>query len=104
MVFGRRNTSTVAPQALFLMNNPLVEAQSRLAAVRLLKEVPADDVRRIELAFRRLLGRFPSAAERATALQYVQSTGTVADLNQQSLRWGQLVQALMGSVDFRYVN
>ena len=104
MVFGRRNTSTVAPQALFLMNSPIVEAQSRLAAVRLLKEVPDDDARRVELVFRRLLGRFPSAAERTTALQYVQSSATAADFKQQSLRWGQLVQALMGSVDFRYVN
>ncbi|MDB5334419.1 MAG: Protein of unknown function (DUF1553)/Protein of unknown function (DUF1549)/Planctomycete, partial [Planctomycetaceae bacterium] len=105
MVFGRRNTSTVAPQALFLMNNSFVQEQSRLAAVRLLKDVPDDDTARVNLVFRRLLGRFPSDAERVTALKYVELDATVADFKQQQLqRWGQLIQALFGSVDFRYVN
>ena len=36
MVTGRRNVSTVAPQALFLMNHPFVIEQSRAAARRLL--------------------------------------------------------------------
>ena len=37
MVTGRRNVSTVAPQALFLMNHPFVMEQARLAAARLLE-------------------------------------------------------------------
>lgn len=105
MVFGRRNTSTVAPQALYLMNNPFVQEQSRLAAIRLLQNVPEDDTLRVNLAFRRLLGRLPSDAERTTALRYIETEATAADFKQQQIqRWSQLVQALFGSVDFRYVN
>lgn len=59
----------------------------------------------MNLAFRRLLGRLPSDAERATALKYVETEATAADFKQQQVqRWSQLVQALLGSVDFRYVN
>ena len=34
IVVGRRNVSTVAPQALFLMNNPFVLEQAQAAAKR----------------------------------------------------------------------
>ncbi len=103
MVFGRRNTSTVAPQALFLMNSPLVHEQSRLTALRLLKDHPGDDVGRVDLAFRRLLGRLPTAAERTTALEYVQPDALPPSETPEQ-RWGQLVQALFGTLDFRYVD
>ncbi len=103
MVVGRRNASTVAPQALFLMNSPLVREQSRLAAIRLLKDVPIADAQRVDLAFRRLLGRFPTDAERATALKYIQTKAAASD-KEQLQRWSQLIQALFGTTDFRYVN
>lgn len=102
MVFGRRNASTVAPQALFLMNSPFVREQAGETAARLLRDVPEDDAARIDLAFRRLLGRLPTAAERTTALKYVQSEST--DAKEKAQRWSQLVQAIFGSLDFRYVN
>ncbi len=102
MVFGRRNTSTVAPQALFLMNSPLVQEHAQTTARRLLKEVPDDDTARVDLTFRRLLGRYPTAVERTTVLNYVQRDANLADDKLQ--RWSQLVQALFSSVDFRYVD
>ncbi len=43
MVVGRRNVSTVAPQALFLMNHPFVLDQAQHAARRLLAEPRPDD-------------------------------------------------------------
>ncbi|MES2790788.1 MAG: DUF1553 domain-containing protein [Planctomycetota bacterium] len=105
MVFGRRNSSTVAPQALFLMNSPFVQEQARLAAVRLLRDVPDNETGRVDLVFRRLLGRFPTATERTTALKYVETDASAADFKQQQTqRWSQLVQALFASVDFRYVD
>ena len=61
MVVGRRDTSTVAPQALFLMNHPFVLEQSRAAARRLLAEVPDDDRARVDRAYRLILGRGPTA-------------------------------------------
>ena len=104
MVSGRRNISTVAPQALFLMNSNFVREQSVDAARRLLKEQP-DNTMRVNLAFRRLLGRNPTAPELATALQYVAPTATAeTEESQRVERWAQLVQALISSLDFRYVN
>src|SRR5262249_17325305 len=67
MVVGRRNVSTVAPQALYLMNHPFVLEQSRHAARRLLAETTPgrnDDGGRIDRAYRLALGRPPSGSER----------------------------------------
>lgn len=105
MVSGRRNVSTVAPQALFLMNSGFVREQSVQAARRLLAEQPADDSARINLAFRRLLGRFPTAPELAIAVKYVEPIAAAENTeNHRVERWAQLVQAIVSSVDFRYLN
>ncbi len=48
MVVGRRNVSTVSPQALFMMNHPFVVEQSRLAARRLLAQPGLDESGRID--------------------------------------------------------
>ena len=57
MVVGRRNASIIAPQALFLMNDPFVVEQSKHAARRLLAEPGLDDPGRITRAFVLALGR-----------------------------------------------
>ena len=44
---GGRPATTIAPQALFMMNNPLVIEQSRKAATRLMEELPASSPWRI---------------------------------------------------------
>jgi hypothetical protein len=108
MVVGRRNVSTVAPQALYLMNHPFVLEQSRHAARRLLSETAAsrDDRQRIERAYRLALGRAPSERERRIALEFlVQSEdagdGTPAGPEEA---WALLFQALFATIDFRYVD
>jgi hypothetical protein len=58
-----RSTSTVAPQALFLVNSPFVQAQARHLARRLIERVPGDDAARIDRAYRCLFGRPPRAEE-----------------------------------------
>jgi hypothetical protein len=78
---GRREASTVAPQALFMLNNPFVRAQAA-AAASTLKSVPE--------AYRRVLGRAPTAGELAAAERRKPSMEA-------------LVHALFASVDFRYV-
>ena len=94
LVTGARTTSTVAPQALFLMNHPFVIEHARTAAKRLQTEVTSDG-ERIRLAYRRILGREPTAGERELALKFL-STG-----NEFAL--AQLIQSLFASIDFRYV-
>jgi cytochrome c553 len=95
---GRRNVSTVVPQALFLMNHPFVPEQSRHAARRLLAEPARDDNERITRAYRLALGRPPADAERRLIAAFLAGASDHEDA------WAQAFQVLFASVDFRYVN
>jgi hypothetical protein len=97
-VVGRRNRSTVAPQALYMMNNQFVRERALAAARRLLAEQPAGDDRTIVLAFQQTLGRAPSAAEAALAKQLLKTGGD----DSSERRWADLYQMLFASLDFRY--
>ncbi|HVC98921.1 MAG TPA: PSD1 and planctomycete cytochrome C domain-containing protein [Pirellulales bacterium] len=68
---GGRASTTVAPQALFMMNSPIVAAESRHLAATLLAEFPADDAARVGVLYARDLGRPPSAVELSRALAFV---------------------------------
>ncbi len=104
MVTGRRNTSTVAPQALFLMNHPFVLGQAQAAARRTL-ETKADDTTRIVRAYRLTLGRPPTKAETQLALRYVATPADAKAMAGLQLdAWAQFYQALFASMDFRYLN
>jgi hypothetical protein len=95
---GRRNVSTVAPQALFLLNNPFVLDQARHAAKRLLEEKSGDDRARLVRAWRLALGREPSDGEAAVALRHLES------VRQAEQGWASIFHALFACVEFRYVN
>ncbi|HEX4131501.1 MAG TPA: DUF1553 domain-containing protein [Pirellulales bacterium] len=101
-VAGRRNTSTVAPQALFLLNSPFVMDQAQLAAERALAEAELTDGQRVECAFRETLGRKPSAREKKVALAAVKLDSD-ASAEARADRWERLFQALFGCIDFRYL-
>ncbi len=77
---GQRDVTTVAPQALFFMNNPFVE---QIAAQ--IAEKAGTDTKAI---YQLILGRDPTSEETAEA----------RDLDLQTL-----VQALLGTAEFRYV-
>src|SRR5262249_42414463 len=70
MVTGRRNASTVAPQALVMMNHPFVIEQARHAARRVLAEA-ADDDGRTTRAYRLTLGRAPTEGERRVVREFL---------------------------------
>ncbi len=104
-VTGRRNISTLTAQALFLMNSPFVMDQARHAAEAIL-ELDSPDADRIELAYRRTLGRLPTPAERDLAVRYVRDFKSVkaTDVTAQRLQaWTRFYQALFASIDFRYL-
>jgi len=63
----RRNRSTIAPQALLLMNNNFVITQARFFAERLRKEAGADVSALIDKAFLIALGRLPSPSEKTSS-------------------------------------
>jgi hypothetical protein len=71
---GRREESTVAPQALSLLNSPMAVGVARALAARIEREAPAHPVDR---AFALVLQRAPSEAERRIADRLLADRGLV---------------------------
>jgi hypothetical protein len=94
---GQRNVSTVAPQALYLLNHPFVGEQARAAAERTLAS-PGSNEERLTTAFRRTLGRAPTAGEQEKCLRFL-ATG---DSSLET--WTQIHQTLFACLDFRYLD
>jgi hypothetical protein len=91
---GKRESTTVAAQALFFMNDDFVEEMASNAAERISHE-QKEDAKRVQEAFWQAYGRAPSADESREALAFVKSTGKEG--------WTRFLQALMASAEFRYV-
>jgi mono/diheme cytochrome c family protein len=70
----RRNRSTIAPQALLLMNNNFVITEANHFAERLRREAGDDARAQVERAYRLALGRGPTAFERAKTVEFIQSS------------------------------
>jgi hypothetical protein len=66
-----RTQTVTAPQALFTMNNELIERESGRLADRLLQESAGDLNSAAKLAYRIVLGRPPSGPELDFALSYI---------------------------------
>jgi cytochrome c553 len=95
----RRNVSTVAPQALFLLNHDFTRAQAGRLAERLAREVPADETARIQRAFRLLFGRTASADEIALAREVLAASG-----KDNAAAWRDLAHVLLCSNEFVYLD
>lgn len=102
--YGVRPVTTVAPQALYLMNHPFVTTQAERAAEQTLRAVKGDDAARLEYAYRVALGRKPTAGERRIALDFIaeHAPSDAAEPARQAA-WAQVHQALLACVDFRYL-
>ena len=68
----RRETSTVAPQALALMNSTFTTAQAEQFAARIRKQAGDDPEAAVEAGWRIAFGRAPKPEERRIALDYLQ--------------------------------
>src|SRR5262249_13810311 len=66
----RRNVTTIAPQALTLLNGEFVQEEARRFADRLRREAGEEPARQVERAYRLALARSPSASEMETALGF----------------------------------
>ena len=66
-----RNTTTIAPQALILLNNSFMDRQAEEFAQRLIREAGSDRRRQIERAYSLAFGRGPTAAEVQISLDYL---------------------------------
>ncbi len=82
------------------MNSPFVIEQARHSARRLLAESNTlDDASRLDLAYRRALGRSPTEAERGIAAKFLDQRSA----NNPEDAWTMVFQALFASMNFRYV-
>ncbi|MBI1900598.1 MAG: DUF1553 domain-containing protein [Planctomycetia bacterium] len=110
---GRRDTTTVPTQALFLMNSPLVLDQAQAAAKRLLA-LEADDAGRVKDLYRRALARDPTSGEIEKALAFVGSfaaggnagggEGVEKEKAEGNVEaWSALCMAVFGCTEFRFV-
>ena len=68
---GARPVTTIAPQALILLNSAIMDEQSGAFAARLLKEGHPDATAQVERAYRLALGRRPTPREAAIARGYL---------------------------------
>jgi len=68
----RRNRSTIAPQALLLMNNNFVIQESKHFAERLRREAGESASGQVLLGYRLALGRPPKAFERGKAIEFIE--------------------------------
>jgi hypothetical protein len=105
LVSGRRNVSTTATQALYLMNNPFVLDQARAAARTLLARPGLTDTAALDIAYRTVLGRTPTATERQAVQRYLAAGGGERDdPAKRAAAWERVYQALFASLDFRYAD
>lgn len=78
-----RKTTTIAPQALILLNSAFMNEQASAFAERLLNEAGNEPAAQIERAYRLAVSRKPTSRELAIAIGYLQ---------QQQQRWQELAE------------
>jgi hypothetical protein len=74
---GRRNVTTVAPQALAVLNEPFVRLRAGEFARRLRAEAGEDAAAQARLAYRLALGREPSTKELDASVAFIKRQGTI---------------------------
>ena len=100
---ARRTNTTVAPQALFMLNSEFVLRQARHLAQRL-EEDCSEDSDRIRRAYELCLGRPASEEELQRAqmlLQVVQQENSGPE--QEMVAWTMFCQAMFSLNEFMYV-
>jgi hypothetical protein len=107
---GDRNSTVVAPQALFMMNAALVLKSTRSMASKLLAEGGIDDPGRVREVYERALGRPPAASDVDRALTFIAGvekamTERETDAAKRHLfAWESFCKALLSTNEFIYVN
>jgi len=101
---AQRTTSTVATQALFLMNSPKVIEQARAAAGLVLKSSD-DTAKRINTAFQNSLQRAPTGKELAQVRDFLDSS-TSGNATAEETRdlWARFIQTLWATPEFRFLD
>ena len=108
---GTRQSTTVAPQALFMMNSRFVAQRTQHAAKQLLAQDQLDDPSRVVRCYQQIYARVPTADERHRALQFISrytegfAQAGSGDPQLARLRaWQSLFRVLIAANEFVYVN
>ena len=107
---GDRNSSVVAPQALFMMNGSILLKSTRKMAESLLATSGIDDGARVRLVYEKAFGRLPSRHETDRALTFVHRIGEAlrnraGDPGDRRLRaWQSFCKSVIASNEFIYLN
>jgi hypothetical protein len=105
-----RATTTIAPQALLMLNSELVFECSRRLAAGLSSEAPPDDSSKIKRAFLQTICRLPSDTEIKSLSAFLQRLrgaldSAKADRTEADLQvWTLLCQTLLCSNEFAYIH
>ncbi len=100
VVSGARETTTVATQALFLMNSPVVEDIAICLAKHLDKNISGTADDRIKAACMLVFSRPPYPDELKALTDFVEAQPPQAGMQ----TWTRLCRALFASAEFRYLN
>ncbi len=76
---AQRDRSTVAPQALFFLNDPFVQSIAKSLSERLVREGGSDPEKRIQRLYRLTLGRPPRQVELELGKQLTAPAGVAAE-------------------------
>ena len=99
---SRRPSTVIAPQALFMMNSPLIMRQAELFAKSLLEKDSLDEPGRIEAAYIKAYSRPPRPSELAGASAFLAKMKK-SDPSELSA-WKNFCHMVMASSEFIYVN
>ena len=105
---GNRTTSTVAPQALFMLNGDLVRAAMKALAGRALREGGAESRDQIRFLYMATLARQPRAEEIQQAQSFVEQFRLAAAARGSNapglgIGWEALCQVLLASNEFIHI-
>jgi hypothetical protein len=100
-IVPKRVVSTVAPQALFLLNHPFVTEQTK-ALTKRIQATRDNDKARIEYAYHLLYGRLPTEEESKIGLEFL--AHDAKDLDKAGLLWQEYCQILLCANEFLYLD
>ncbi len=96
---GQRDVTTVPSQALFMMNNRQVVRTAQAVAERLLEDKSlGNDEARVRQAYRLLFSRNADNDEVQAAIEMMK----ILEDKEKAARLATLIQAMLGSAEFRY--
>ncbi len=110
MVNAHRSITTVAPQALYVMNSPFVLEQAKAFAAQLMGMKALSEADRVKLAYMKAYSRPATASEAQKCQNFLSkyadslTSGEPDAAKRRQKAWESLTQIILASNEFLYVN